>query len=431
MGALASMPKELLIQGGTIYDPGSGESRQGDLAIRSGRLIHPGKLKGKAAVLDARGSLVTHGFIDVHAHFREPGREDQESLASGSRAALAGGFTRVCLMPNTTPAIDSPEGVRFILERAADLPVAMYPIGAVTQGQRGRELAELLEMHAAGAVAFSDDGLPIEDGQMLRRALLYARDLGVPIINHAEDSSLRADGVMNESALSTRLGLPGNPAEAEAAMVFRDLLLAEETGGRLHVPHVSTAIAVDLVRQFKKRQVSVTAEATPHHLGLTEQAIAGFNTHAKVAPPLRTEADRQAVLAGLMDGTLDCIATDHAPNTVEDKEQDMLRAPYGMIGLESAFGLAHTTLREAGLSTEHVVNLFTVGPARVIGLELTPMRPGERAELVVINPDAEWTFVREHIQSRSRNTPLLGQTFRGRVLTTIAGDTWHGPLEKP
>ncbi|MEE9162950.1 MAG: amidohydrolase family protein, partial [Candidatus Neomarinimicrobiota bacterium] len=219
MDAPTPMPKVLLIRGGTIYDPGSGEARQGDLAIRSGRLVDPGKLKEKAAVLDARGNLVTHGFIDVHAHFREPGGEDQETLASGSLAAMAGGFTRVCLMPNTIPPIDAPESVRFILERAADLPVAMYPIGALTRGQRGRELAELLEMHAAGAVAFSDDGLPVEDGQMLRRALLYARDIGVPIINHAEDGSLRADGVMNESALSTRLGLPGNPAEAEAAMV--------------------------------------------------------------------------------------------------------------------------------------------------------------------------------------------------------------------
>ena len=431
MAIPATLPEELLIRGGTIYDPGSRQSWQGDVAIRNGLLADPAKLGDDATILDARGCLVTHGFIDVHVHFREPGREDAESLATGSRAALAGGFTRVCLMPNTDPPIDAPESVRFILEKSADLPVQIYPIGAVSRGQRGEELAELLGMREAGAVAFSDDGLPIERGQMLRMALLYAHDLGVPIINHAEDISLRADGVMNESALSTRLGLPGNPAMAEAAMLFRDLLVAEDAGGRLHVPHVSTALGVDLVRQFKERGVAVTAEATPHHLGLTEDAIAGFDTHAKVAPPLRSKADRQAVVEGLKDGTLDCIATDHAPHTVEDKEQDMLRAPFGMIGLESAFGLAHTTLSEAGLSVEEVVDLFTAGPARVMGLELTSIVAGQPAELVVLSADQEWTFQREAIHSRSRNTPLLGFTFRGRVRATIARGSWLSLAEKP
>ena len=263
MGTIAALPREILLKGGTLYDPITRESRKGDAAIKNGRLVEPGEIRSdKAKVIDARGCIITHGFIDIHAHFREPGREDKETLATGSQAALAGGFTRVCVMPNTDPPIDGPEGVRFVLERSESLPVAIHPIGAVTRGQRGEELAELLEMKAAGAVAFSDDGVPIQDGQMLRRALYYARDLGVPVINHAEDVKLRAEGIMNEGALSTRLGLPGNPALAEAAVVYRDLLLAEDTGSRLHVPHVSTALAVDLVRRFKERGVAITAEAT-------------------------------------------------------------------------------------------------------------------------------------------------------------------------
>ncbi|MBA7666136.1 MAG: amidohydrolase family protein [Calditrichaeota bacterium] len=425
MGATAALPREVLLKGGTLYDPITRKSRKGDVAIKNGRLVEPGEIRSdKAKAIDARGCIITHGFIDIHAHFREPGREDKETLATGSQAALAGGFTRVCVMPNTDPPIDGPEGVRFILERSESLPVAIHPIGAVTRGQRGEELAELLEMRAAGAVAFSDDGVPIQDGQMLRRALYYARDLGVPVINHAEDVQLRAEGIMNEGALSTRLGLPGNPALAEAAVVYRDLLLAEDTGSRLHVPHVSTALAVGLVRRFKERGVAVTAEATPHHLGLTEAALRDFDTHAKVSPPLRSEDDRQAVVNGLMDGTLDCIATDHAPHTVEEKEQDLLQAPFGMIGLESAFGMAHTILRQAGLSTEQVIDLLTSGPARVMGLELTPLEPGQPAELVVLAPDEEWTFTRDDIHSRSRNTPLLGLTFTGRVRATISRGSW-------
>ncbi|MCH7520641.1 MAG: dihydroorotase [Candidatus Marinimicrobia bacterium] len=425
MGQQAALPKELLITGGKIYDPATGKSRKEDLGVRDGRLVDPASLRPeKAQVLDATGCVVTHGFIDIHAHFREPGREDKETLATGSQAALAGGFTQVCVMPNTDPPIDSPEGVRATLERAEGLAVRVQVIGAITKGQRGEELAELREMRAAGAVAFSDDGQPIRDGQLLKRALQYTKDLGVPVINHAEDVHLRADGVMNESALSTRLGLPGNPVEAEGAMIYRDLLLAQDTGGRVHIPHISTALGVAQVRAFKGLGLAVTAEATPHHLGLTEELMRGFNTQAKVAPPLRTEENRQAVVAGLLDGTIDCIATDHAPHTVEEKEQDMLRAPFGMIGLESAFGLVHTTLRAAGMDIEGIINLLTAGPAAVMGFDLTPLKPGSPAELVVLRPDEEWTFTRDDIYSRSRNSPMLGMTFTGRVVATLTPNGW-------
>ena len=419
--AAGALPGQILITGGRVYDPATGKSRRVDLAVKRGRLVEPGSLdRGKTTVIEAAGCLITHGFIDLHAHFREPGREDKETLASGARAALAGGFTRVCVMPNTEPPIDSPEAVRALLEKSAGLPVEIMVIGAITAGQQGVELAELRAMRAAGAVAFSDDGVPIRNGQVLRHALYYAKDLGVPLINHAEDPDLRGAGVMHEGALSTRLGLPGNPALAEAAMVYRDLLLAADTGGRLHVPHLSTAEAVAQVRAFKAAGAHVTAEATPHHLALTEELLAGYDPLAKVAPPLRPESDRLALLAGLQDGTIDCIATDHAPHTVEEKEQDMLQAPFGMIGLESAFGLAHTALSEAGLTTEKVLDLLTTGPAGVLNLELHPLQPGAVAELVVVDPADEWTFGPEHIHSRSRNTPALGRRLKGRVRATLS-----------
>ncbi len=419
--AAGALPGQILITGGRVYDPATGKSRRVDLAVKRGRLVEPESLdRGKTTVIDAAGCLITHGFIDLHAHFREPGREDKETLASGAQAALAGGFTRVCVMPNTEPPIDSPEAVRALLEKSAGLPVEIMVIGAITAGQQGVELAELRAMRAAGAVAFSDDGVPIRNGQVLRHALYYAKDLGVPLINHAEDPDLRGAGVMHEGALSTRLGLPGNPALAEAAMVYRDLLLAADTGGRLHVPHLSTAEAVAQVRAFKAAGAHVTAEATPHHLALTEELLAGYDPMAKVAPPLRSESDRRAVVAGLQDGTIDCIATDHAPHTVEEKEQDMLQAPFGMIGLESAFGLAHTALTEAGLTTEKVLDLLTTGPAGVLNLELQPLQPGAVAELVVVDPAAEWTFGPEHIHSRSRNTPALGRRLKGRVRATLS-----------
>lgn len=322
-------------------------------------------------------------------------------------------------MPNTHPPVDSPEDVTTMYKRAADLPVTILSVGAITIGQNGQELAEILGMHDAGAVAFSDDGLPVSDGQILRMALEYTRSIGTTIINHAEDCHLRGEGVMNEGSLSTRMGLPGNPVQAEAAMVYRDILIAEQTGGKLHVPHVSTALAVDLIRQAKARGVTITAEATPHHLGLTEDLISGFSTHAKVAPPLRSEVDRAAVVAGLSDGTIDCIASDHAPHTVEEKEMDMLNAPFGMIGLESAFGLAHTTLIGAGFSTEDVINLMSIRAANIFGLETVAIKNGASANLVVISPGEEWEFGLKDIHSRSRNTPMLGMKFKGRVKATI------------
>ncbi|MCH7575677.1 MAG: dihydroorotase [Candidatus Marinimicrobia bacterium] len=418
--ATRPLPEVVLIRGGTLYDPSTGHSRQRDVLIVDGMLAADGEsVPSGAHVIEAAGCVVTHGFIDLHAHFREPGGEDKETLATGAEAAMAGGFTRVCVMANTDPPVDSPEAIAAIREKSAQLPVIIYPIGAITAKMAGLELAELRGMRSAGAVAFSDDGKPVTDGQVLRNALLYAADLGLPIINHAEDAALRGAGVMNEGALSTRLGLPGNPGMAEESMVYRDLLLAQNTGGRLHVPHVSTAGAVDQIRAFKAAGVAITAEATPHHIALTEELLRGFDTAAKVAPPLRTDRDREAVLAGLLDGVIDCIATDHAPHTVEDKELDMVNAPFGMIALESAFGLAHQALAGAGATVEQVIDMLTARPAKVMGLELTPLKPGAAAELVVVDPHEEWTFGIGDIHSKSRNTPVPGMRLRGRVRATI------------
>ena len=303
----------------------------------------------------------------------------------------------------------------FIIEKTVDLPVKIFPIGAITVNQEGLEITEIGEMIKAGAIAISDDGLPVQNGQVLRYALEYTQKYGVPVINHAEDIHLRNDGVMNESTLSTRLGLPGNPDISESVMVHRDLEIADYCGGRIHVPHVSTKRSVDLIREYKKKGVDVSAEVTPHHLGLTEEKLTEYNTHSKVAPPLRTHSDREALIEGLMDGTIDCIATDHAPHTIEEKEMDFINAPCGMIGLESAFGLSHTTLIKAGATTEQVIQWFTSGPAKVMGWELASFQIGQPAELVVIDPKSKWKFKNTDIQSRSKNSPMIGMEFIGKV----------------
>ena len=420
----------IILEGGTIYDPYKNKKKAGSILIEDGVVKEVGKVTtpDNAQKIDCAGKLIVPGLIDIHAHFREPGREDKETLATGARAAFSGGFTRVCVMPNTDPPLDSPEAIRFIIEKSADLPVKIFPIGAITFGQKGLELTEFGEMVKAGAVAISDDGLPVQNGQVLRNALEYAQKYGIPVINHAEDIHLRNDGVINESSLSTRLGLPGNPDISESVMVHRDLEIADYTGGTIHVPHVSTKRSVDLIRKYKKMGVNVTAEVTPHHIGLTENKLTEYDTNAKVAPPLRTELDRKALIKGLLDGTINCIATDHAPHTIEEKEMDFIHSPCGMIGLESAFGLSHTVLTEAGASTERVVQWFTKGPADIMGWEIVPFQIGKPAEIAIIDSKQKWTFKEYHIQSRSKNSPMLGMKFTGRVVGTISGKNTYGNL---
>ncbi|HIG51153.1 MAG TPA: dihydroorotase [Candidatus Marinimicrobia bacterium] len=427
---MGKMDNLIILENGTIYDPFKNKKKKGSILIEDGVVKEVGKVSApdNARKIDCAGKLIVPGLIDIHAHFREPGREDKETLATGARAAFSGGFTRVCVMPNTDPPLDSPEAIRFIIEKSADLPVQILPIGAITIGQKGLELAEVGEMVKAGAVAISDDGLPVQNGQVLRNALEYVQKYDVPVINHAEDIYLRNDGVMNEGGLSTRLGLPGNPDISESVMVHRDLEIADYTGGRIHIPHVSTKRSIDLIRRYKKMGVNVTAEVTPHHIGLTEELLGEYDTHAKVAPPLRSELDRKALIKGLLDGTIDCIATDHAPHTIEEKEMDFIHSPCGMIGLESAFGLSHTVLVKAGASTEKVVQWFTKGPAGIMGWNIVSFQIGAPAEIAIIDSNQKWTFKESHIQSKSKNSPMVGMKFTGKVIGTISGKNTYGNL---
>ncbi len=412
----------LKISNCTVLDPFAEKEFGGEILLKNGKIEEVGKSipADGAEVLDAEGAVVTHGFCDIHAHFREPGREDKETLATGSSAALAGGFTTVCVMPNTNPPLDSPESIRFVAEKAEDLPVKLYPIGAVTVGQDGKEMTEMGEMVKAGAVAFSDDGIPISDSEVMRLALEYGRQFGVPIINHAEDVNLRGRGQMNEGRWSTRLGLDGIPDVSESVMVERDLQVAGYTKGILHIPHVSTAKSVNAIRKAKELGVNVTAEVTPHHLYFNDSALQTYNTNLKVAPPIRSEADRDAMIAAIADGTIDCIATDHAPHTVEEKESPFEWAPCGMIGLESAFGAVWKVLSGNKVSLLDIVRKLTVFPRQIMGFEADIFTKGTEAELVFLNPDREWTFGLEHIRSKSRNSPFVGEELKGEVVSVVS-----------
>jgi len=416
---LKKLPKKLVLQGGTILDPLSGRSKKGNVVIERNKIKSVGSIGGTKGEtkIDCSGLVITHGFCDVHVHFREPGREDKETLQTGSRAALAGGFTRVCVMPNTSPPLDTPESIRFIIEKAEECPVHIHPIGAVTKGQKGQELTEIQGIISEGAVALSDDGLPISDAQVMRLALEYTSMFDKPVINHAEDECLRNKGLMHEGEISTRLGLAGNPSLAEAIMIQRDLELANMIQAKLHVPHVSSSGGAANIRRMKKLNPNITAEVTPHHLFFNDQALLEYNTNFKVAPPIRTEDDRKELIKAVKDGTFDCIATDHAPHTIEEKEATFESAPFGMIGLESCFGAVNKVL---DMPLKELLKLLTVNPRRVMGFEEDLFTIGCAAELTIIDPDQEWIFKEQNIYSKSRNTPFIGEKLKGKVRFTIS-----------
>ena len=416
---LKKLPKKLVLQGGTILDPLSGRSKKGNVVIERNKIKSIGSAAGSKGenMIDCSGLVITHGFCDLHVHFREPGREDKETLQTGSRAALAGGFTRVCIMPNTSPPLDSPESIRFIVEKAKECPVHIHPIGAVTKGQKGQELTEVQGIITEGAVALSDDGLPISDAQVMRLALEYTSMFDRPVINHAEDECLRNNGLMNEGEISTRLGLVGNPSLAEAIMIQRDLELANMIQAKLHVPHVTSAGGAANIRRMKKSNQNITAEVTPHHLFFNDQALLEYDTNFKVAPPIRTENDRKELIKAVKDGTLDCIATDHAPHTIEEKEATFELAPFGMIGLESCFGAVNKVL---DMPLKELLKLLTVNPRRIMGFDNDLFTIGCPAELTIFDPDQEWIFKEQNIYSKSRNTPFFGEKLKGKVRFTIS-----------
>ncbi|MBI2177684.1 MAG: dihydroorotase, partial [Candidatus Tectomicrobia bacterium] len=400
----------LLVRGGRVVDPASGTDEALDLLIEGGRIARRGKglapPKG-AEVLDARGLVAAPGFIDMHVHFREPGQEYKEDIESGTRAAASGGFTSVACMANTDPVNDTSSITERILKRAREAGSArVHPIGAVSVGLKGEALTEMAEQQAAGAVAFSDDGVPVRTAALMRAALDYAGMLGAPILDHAEDRSLSQGKVMHEGRVSTLLGLSGNPAASEDICVFRDIRLAELTGARVHILHLSSRGAVDLIRQARRRGARVTGEATPHLFTLTHEAIQGFNASAKMAPPLREEEDRQALLEGLRDGTIEVIASDHAPHYEAELQVEFDEVPFGVVGLETAVPLALDRLYHGGVLTlPQLISKFTAGPAKVLGLPLGTLAEGAPGDVTLLDPEREFTVDPESFESRGRNTP--------------------------
>ena len=439
---------KLLIRNGHVLDPGRGIDLVGDVLIADGRVaaVGPKLAVDGAETVDASGLLVCPGFVDIHTHLRDPGFEYKETIATGTQAAARGGFTTVCCMPNTDPPIDTRATVEYVL-RTADVTgvVRVLPIGCVSQGRAGRNLAELADLAEAGCVAFSDDGAPVAEGALLRHAFEYARIRGLSIIDHCEDSSLSAGSVMHEGWVSTRLGLRGQPAAAEESAVARDIALAAQLGAPLHIAHVSTRSAVELIRSAKERGVPVTAEVTPHHLTLSHHTVAFaqngsarsgglcYDTSAKVNPPLRTRDDIAACVEALRDGVIDAIATDHAPHADYEKACEFDEAAFGISGLETAFGLCMTLVESGDLDLATLIERLTAGPVRALGLErsvpglgsladgLPAGQAGAPGDVVIVDPEAEWTVEPERFASKGRNTPLAGRMLRGRVVATVVG----------
>ncbi|MDB4898988.1 MAG: dihydroorotase multifunctional complex type [Gemmatimonadetes bacterium] len=431
----ARVPRSVLLRGGRLLDPSQQLDEVGDLLVTDGVVEASGRLgdvrrDGAAApeVIDVAGRVVAPGFIDVHCHLREPGREEVETIATGARAAAAGGFTAVCAMPNTDPVTDNQAAVGFIISQARRAGGSkVYPIGAISIGQQGKTLAEFGEMVGAGAVAVSDDGKPVVSAQLMRTALEYARTFGIPVADHCEDPTLAAGGAMNEGLMSAKLGLRGIPAEAEEIMAIRDILLARLTGGHIHLCHMSTAGSVELIRWGKERGINVTAEVCPHHLSLTEDAVRGYDTNAKMNPPLRTAKDVEALQAAVKDGTIDVIATDHAPHHYDEKEREFADAPNGIVGLETALAVNLTWLVRRGvIDLGTLIERMSCAPARLFKLPGGTLRRGSAADVTVFAPDASWLVDPTAFRSKGRNSPYAGQTLHGRVsLTLVDGRVIH------
>ncbi|HHY71500.1 MAG TPA: dihydroorotase [Thermoanaerobacterales bacterium] len=412
-----------MLRGARVIDPSQNLDDTMDVLIVDGCIAD---IKAKLEISDVEatdlsGKIITPGLIDMHVHFREPGYEYKEDIESGSKSAAAGGFTAVASMPNTTPPIDNAALVEYVKSRASKVgKIKLLPIGCVSKGQQGKEITEMGDMAQAGAVAFSDDGKPVADSSLMRKAMVYASMFDRLIIDHCEDLALFEGGQINEGHVSTLLGLTGIPAAAEEIMVARDILLAREMGTAVHIAHISTKGSLELIRKAKSEGVRVTCEVTPHHLTLTEEAVRGYNTNAKVNPPLRTQEDLTALMGGLKDGTIDAIVTDHAPHHIDEKDLEFDKAAFGMVGLETALGLILTRIvGEGGLSLNKAIEKMTLGPAKVLGLDLGTLKIGAPADITVIDPDQVWTIDKDKFLSKARNTPFNGWELKGKAVMTI------------
>ena len=416
---------KLLIQKGRLVDPVGGIGGVMDILIEDGKLAVIGSdlREQEAQVIDARGLTVCAGLVDMHVHLREPGLEYKEDISTGTAAAARGGITSVACMPNTKPAVDSPEQVRYVLRRAAEsCGVRVWPIGAVTLGEKGEALTDAQALKEAGAVALSDDGMPIQNANLMRDALIRAKRLGLTILSHCEDADMVCNYAVNEGRVSRALGLPGRPAIAEELMVMRDAMLSEETGAAVHICHISTAGSVDIVRQFKKKGVPITCETCPQYFSLTEDEVLTQGTMARVNPPLRTRQDVEAVIAGLKDGTIDAIATDHAPHSAQEKAKPLAEAPSGMVGLETSLGATLTALYHTGeMDLSDILKKMTFNPACILGIPKGRLSLGGEADFTIFDPNETWTVDPERFASKGRNTPFAGKTLTGRVKYTIVG----------
>lgn len=420
---MASFPP-LVLENGRIIDPVNGVDRIGSLLIVDGvcQSLTPGaSLPEGAASIDLTGKWVVPGLIDIHVHLREPGEEYKETISSGTQAAAAGGFTAVACMPNTRPVLDSESSISLVVSRAQGAAARVYPVGAISKGSHGETLADFGEMKKCGAVAFTDDGRPVVNSQMMRRAMEYAANFDLPIISHCEEFSLSHNGSMNEGAFSTRLGLRGIPCAAEEIMVYRDIALAKLTGHRIHLAHISTQESVSLIRRAKAQGCRVTAETAPHYFSLTEDAIGMYDTCAKMNPPLRTKADVDAIIAGLQDGTIDAIASDHAPHREMEKEVEFDQAANGIIGLETSLPLALRLVHEGILSVERLVELMSVNPAKIIGVKGGSLADTMPADVTIIDPEREYAYSKDTVVSKSKNSPFFGWQFKGSAIMTIVG----------
>ena len=423
-----SMVQAILLKNGRIIDPVNRLDKKASLLVEKGRIkaIFTARQKSpllpkKLLSIDLQGKWVVPGLIDMHVHLREPGEEHKETIESGTRAAAAGGFTAVACMPNTNPVNDCQSVTRLILEKAESASARVYPVGAISKGSCGENLAEFGEMRRAGAVAVTDDGKPVSDSQLMRRALEYASNYKLLVISHAEDSGLSRNGAMNEGFTSTSMGLKGIPHIAEEIMVYRDLALAHYTGCRLHLAHISTRESLNLIRQAKKNGVPVTAETAPHYFTLTEEAVTGYNTNAKMNPPLRTPKDREAVIAAIKDGTIDAIATDHAPHSVLEKDIEFDQAANGIIGLETAVPLTLALFRKGHIDASRLVELLSSNPARILGVRGGSLGIGAAADLTVIDPEHRFVLMEQDILSKSKNSPFIGSRLQGKAVLTLCG----------